>query len=110
MDFVSELEKQCPSKKNLLNLRNSKAHTDFMQRWHSRQLPVYYQLRFKEIATQIEQSMEHLEKAFAWENKPFDQSSSEPDFCPFINSNRANLNHHCRSRPSFCSCTDQNSL
>ena len=54
MEFVQEFEKQSASRKTLLNLRASKPYVDFMQRWQQRQLPIYYQIRFKEISSSIE--------------------------------------------------------
>ncbi|CAG8671900.1 10692_t:CDS:10, partial [Funneliformis caledonium] len=52
MNFVSSIESMCYSKKSLLYLRNHSTYVEFMKRW---QLPVYFQLRFKEISNQIEE-------------------------------------------------------
>ncbi|RIA87792.1 oligomeric golgi complex component, COG2-domain-containing protein [Glomus cerebriforme] len=54
MNFVSSIESLCYSKKSLLYLRNHSTYVEFMKRW---QLPVYFQLRFKEISNQIEETL-----------------------------------------------------
>jgi hypothetical protein len=55
MEFVQEFEKQSASRKNLLNLRSSKSFVEFIQRWQQKQLPIYYQIRFKEISSSTEE-------------------------------------------------------
>jgi len=57
IEFVQEFEKHATSRKNLINLRKSKPYDDFMQRWNTRQLPIYYQIRFKEISTFVEEAL-----------------------------------------------------
>lgn len=54
MNFVSDIENMCTSRKSLLYLRNHTSYVDFMKRW---QLPVYFQLRFKEISSQVENAL-----------------------------------------------------
>ncbi|RIB06550.1 oligomeric golgi complex component, COG2-domain-containing protein [Gigaspora rosea] len=54
MNFVSDIESMCTSRKSLLYLRNHTSYVDFMKRW---QLPVYFQLRFKEISSQVENAL-----------------------------------------------------
>ena len=49
--FIGRLENLCPSQKYLQILRNNPQYIAFMKRW---QLPVYYQLRFKEIISSLE--------------------------------------------------------
>ncbi|CAG8499793.1 2025_t:CDS:10 [Diversispora eburnea] len=51
-DVHYKLESMCTSRKSLLFLRNHPSYVEFMKRW---QLPVYFQLRFKEISSQVEE-------------------------------------------------------
>ncbi|KAI9311812.1 oligomeric golgi complex component, COG2-domain-containing protein [Dichotomocladium elegans] len=51
ISFVSGIETLCLSKKSLLYLRSHPRYSEFMKRW---QLPVYFQLRFREIVNGVE--------------------------------------------------------
>ncbi|KAJ3292475.1 Conserved oligomeric Golgi complex subunit 2 [Borealophlyctis nickersoniae] len=51
LHFVSEFEQICRTKKQLMELRNQPSYIEFMKRW---QLAIYFQIRFKEIATDFE--------------------------------------------------------
>ncbi|RUP19393.1 hypothetical protein BC936DRAFT_139317, partial [Jimgerdemannia flammicorona] len=51
MSFVNTLESHCASQRSLLYMRAHPSYVEFMKRW---QLPVYFQLRFKEISTRVE--------------------------------------------------------
>ncbi|KAL1927350.1 hypothetical protein VTP01DRAFT_3979 [Rhizomucor pusillus] len=51
ISFVSNLESLCSSKKSLVYFRQHPRYTEFMKRW---QLPVYFQLRFREIVNIVE--------------------------------------------------------
>ncbi|RCI01356.1 Conserved oligomeric Golgi complex subunit 2 [Rhizopus stolonifer] len=51
ISFISSLEGLCSSKRSLLCLRNHPSYTEFLKRW---QLPVYFQLRFREIIKDVE--------------------------------------------------------
>ncbi|KAL1917277.1 uncharacterized protein VTP21DRAFT_4933 [Calcarisporiella thermophila] len=51
MSFVTNMEALCRSERSLLHFRAHPAYIDFMRRW---QLPVYFQLRFREIASRVE--------------------------------------------------------
>ncbi|KAJ3023287.1 Conserved oligomeric Golgi complex subunit 2 [Thoreauomyces humboldtii] len=53
MDFMTKLETQCRSKGGLNTFRSHSATVDFLKRW---QLPVYFQIRFREIATDFEET------------------------------------------------------
>lgn len=48
------MESLCPSTRFLQILRNNPEYTAFMKRW---QLPVYFQLRFREIIGHLENSL-----------------------------------------------------
>ncbi|KAI9092144.1 hypothetical protein DFS34DRAFT_311057 [Phlyctochytrium arcticum] len=52
MAFVAEMEKLCRTRRSLATLRALPATVEFMRRW---QLPVYFQIRFREIATDFEE-------------------------------------------------------
>ncbi|KAI8375844.1 oligomeric golgi complex component, COG2-domain-containing protein [Blakeslea trispora] len=51
VSFISEIEGLCSSRRSLLSLRNHPIYLEFMKKW---QLPVYFQLRFREIIKDIE--------------------------------------------------------
>lgn len=51
MEFISQFEDFCGSEKTLINLRQHPSYQTFMKKW---QLPVYFQLRFKQIASRCE--------------------------------------------------------
>ncbi|ORX57178.1 COG complex component [Piromyces finnis] len=52
MDFVAEFETFFSSKKKVENFRNSQYYIDFMKHW---QLPIYFQIRYKNIITTFEE-------------------------------------------------------
>lgn len=52
--FVEKIENLCPTVRQLQTLRAHPSYTAFMKRW---QLPVYFQLRFKEIAGSLESAL-----------------------------------------------------
>ncbi|XP_046848416.1 conserved oligomeric Golgi complex subunit 2-like [Xenia sp. Carnegie-2017] len=54
MNFLREFEKYCRSKENILKLRSHPSYVSFISRWS---LPIYFQIRFKEIAGSFESSM-----------------------------------------------------
>lgn len=51
MDFVSEFEMLFSCQKNVEKFRNSQYYIDFMKHW---QLPIYFQIRYKNIITTFE--------------------------------------------------------
>jgi len=54
MEFVSSFEALCPSQLSVKHLRNHPSFTTFMSKWS---LPVYFQIRFQEIAGALESSL-----------------------------------------------------
>ncbi|OXC68066.1 hypothetical protein AYX13_03275 [Cryptococcus neoformans] len=52
--FLDLLESIAPSARSVLAMRSSPSYTAFERRW---QLPVYFQLRWKEIVSSLEQSL-----------------------------------------------------
>jgi len=52
MDFVSEFETLYSSQKNVEKFRSSQYYIDFMKHW---QLPIYFQIRYKNIITTFEE-------------------------------------------------------
>lgn len=52
--FLDLLESIAPSARSVLAMRSSPSYTSFERRW---QLPVYFQLRWKEIVSLLEQSL-----------------------------------------------------
>ncbi|KAJ3158485.1 Conserved oligomeric Golgi complex subunit 2 [Geranomyces michiganensis] len=54
MRFVEDLEKLCRTRRNLEQLRSHPVTVDFMKRW---QLSVYFQIRVREIATDLEDAL-----------------------------------------------------
>ncbi|KAI8086471.1 oligomeric golgi complex component, COG2-domain-containing protein [Halteromyces radiatus] len=62
IQFISGLENLFISKKSLLYFRNHPSYTLFMKRW---QLPVYFQLRFREIVTDVEEHLVDSKKGLA---------------------------------------------
>ncbi|KAK4050873.1 hypothetical protein OIV83_003295 [Microbotryomycetes sp. JL201] len=55
MQFLSRLENMCPSLAYLEALRSHPTYTNFVKRF---QLPVYFQLRLKELVTSVERAFE----------------------------------------------------
>lgn len=53
--FISKLEALCPTLPHLQYFRSHASFQTFTKRF---QLPVYFQLRFKEIATKVERSLD----------------------------------------------------
>ncbi|KAM4729314.1 conserved oligomeric Golgi complex subunit 2 [Anableps anableps] len=61
MDFVRRFERQCSSQASVKRLRVHPSYTSFNNKWN---LPVYFQLRYKEIAGRLENTIsEGLETA-----------------------------------------------
>lgn len=61
MDFVRRFEQQCSSQASVKRLRVHPSYTSFNNKWN---LPVYFQLRYKEIAGRLENTIsEGLEAA-----------------------------------------------
>eukprot|EP00106_Octopus_bimaculoides_P001032 XP_014768474.1 PREDICTED: conserved oligomeric Golgi complex subunit 2-like [Octopus bimaculoides] len=54
MDFMSKFEQQCGSQASVRRLREHSSYQVFMSRWS---LPVYFQIRFQEIAGAFENSL-----------------------------------------------------
>lgn len=54
MDFVDKLERQCGTQASVRRLRNHPSFNTFMAKWS---LPVYFQLRFQEIAGAFETAL-----------------------------------------------------
>lgn len=52
--FISRIESFCPTLHHLQYLRNHTAYSSFEKMW---QLPVYFQLRLKEIVGALEESL-----------------------------------------------------
>lgn len=50
-DFISQFEKLCATKKSVQRLRSHASYTNFLNKWA---FPVYYQIRFQEIAGMLE--------------------------------------------------------
>ncbi|XP_062503035.1 conserved oligomeric Golgi complex subunit 2-like isoform X2 [Corticium candelabrum] len=55
MKFVSSFERLCRSQSSVERLRSHPAYKTFMNKWS---LPVYFQIRFQEIASQFESILE----------------------------------------------------
>ncbi|KAI8922390.1 oligomeric golgi complex component, COG2-domain-containing protein [Powellomyces hirtus] len=53
IQFMSNMEALCRTKKSLDTFRTHSVTVDFLKRW---QLPVYFQIRFREIATDFEET------------------------------------------------------
>ncbi|XP_036400305.1 conserved oligomeric Golgi complex subunit 2 [Megalops cyprinoides] len=61
MDFVRKFERQCGSQASVKRLRAHPSYLSFQNKWN---LPVYFQLRYKEIAGSLEGTMaEGLQEA-----------------------------------------------
>ncbi|CAO3624192.1 unnamed protein product [Cunninghamella echinulata] len=60
--FMAGLENLFTSKKSLLYFRNHPSYNEFMKRW---QLPVYFQLRFREIISVVEDFLNDSKKSVA---------------------------------------------
>uniref|UniRef100_A0A667XVF6 Conserved oligomeric Golgi complex subunit 2 n=1 Tax=Myripristis murdjan TaxID=586833 RepID=A0A667XVF6_9TELE len=54
MDFVRRFERQCSSQASVKRLRVHPSYTSFHNKWN---LPVYFQLRYKEIAGSLENAI-----------------------------------------------------
>uniref|UniRef100_A0A8C5GNS2 Conserved oligomeric Golgi complex subunit 2 n=1 Tax=Gouania willdenowi TaxID=441366 RepID=A0A8C5GNS2_GOUWI len=54
MDFVRRFERQCSSQASVKRLRLHSSYTSFHNKWN---LPVYFQLRYKEIAGHLENAL-----------------------------------------------------
>lgn len=63
MTLINRLESLCPSYRYLMILRNNPTFIAFIKRW---QLPVYFQLRFKEIISHLENALSgHGSRSFS---------------------------------------------
>ncbi|XP_073527539.1 conserved oligomeric Golgi complex subunit 2 [Phyllobates terribilis] len=63
MDFLRRFERQCGSQASVKRLRAHPSYHSFNNRWN---LPVYFQIRFKEIAGSLESAiLSHREEASA---------------------------------------------
>lgn len=51
LDFLSGLEKRCGSAEVVASLKNHPQYRRFLKKWN---LPVYYQIRFQEVASTVE--------------------------------------------------------
>ena len=51
LDFLSRLEKRCGSAEVVASFKNHPQHKRFLKKWN---LPVYYQIRFQEVASTVE--------------------------------------------------------
>ncbi len=67
MDFVDKFERQCASQASVKRLRAHPSYNTFMSKWS---LPVYFQIRFQEIAGAFETSL----------NSPFGPASDKTLF------------------------------
>ncbi|KAI8336861.1 oligomeric golgi complex component, COG2-domain-containing protein [Choanephora cucurbitarum] len=65
VSFISEIEGLCSSRRSLLSLRNHPTYLEFMKKW---QLPVYFQLRFREIIKDIEPFLSDLQQSVVVHN------------------------------------------
>uniref|UniRef100_A0A3B4F576 Conserved oligomeric Golgi complex subunit 2 n=1 Tax=Pundamilia nyererei TaxID=303518 RepID=A0A3B4F576_9CICH len=54
MEFVQRFERQCSSQASVKRLRIHPSYTSFQNKWN---LPVYFQLRYKEIAGRLENAI-----------------------------------------------------
>ncbi|KAI8144116.1 hypothetical protein BJV82DRAFT_644216 [Fennellomyces sp. T-0311] len=77
VSFIAGIEALCPSKKALLYLRSHQRYAEFMKRW---QLPVYFQLRFREIVNSVEDLLNNPKTSMAMEDttKPGDKGLALP--------------------------------
>ena len=57
MKFLSQLEDRCVSEEDFKQLRRHEAYQEFIGKWP---LTVYYQIRFKEIASAMEDQLTHV--------------------------------------------------
>ncbi|KAG0367637.1 oligomeric golgi complex component, COG2-domain-containing protein [Gamsiella multidivaricata] len=55
MEFISNIEELCGSRKSLMRLRSQASYQAFMKRW---QLPAYFQLRFRDISLSVEDAFQ----------------------------------------------------
>ena len=59
--FIADFEALLGSHAAVAALRAHPTYVEFLQRWHQRQLPVYYQIRFREIAGSVEDAVAKLD-------------------------------------------------
>ncbi|KAI9024918.1 hypothetical protein CLU79DRAFT_813755 [Phycomyces nitens] len=62
ISFMLSIEGLCTCKKSLFYLRSHPSYTEFMKRW---QLPVYFQLRFREIISTVEELLNDQQSSVA---------------------------------------------
>ncbi|RUS17090.1 oligomeric golgi complex component, COG2-domain-containing protein [Endogone sp. FLAS-F59071] len=74
MTFVRALESHCASQRSLLYLRAHPTYVDFVRRW---QLPVYFQLRFKEITGGVEEAC--AIRGWPWEQRANERTEAAED-------------------------------
>lgn len=67
MKFLEEFESKCETQSSVRNLRAHPSYGTFMNKWS---LPVYFQIRFQEIASPFENAL----------GTPFDHSKGDPTF------------------------------
>ncbi|XP_075718578.1 conserved oligomeric Golgi complex subunit 2 [Rhinoderma darwinii] len=68
MDFLRKFERQCGSQASVKRLRAHPSYHSFNNRWN---LPVYFQIRFKEMAGSLESAL----------LSHFEEASAESDYC-----------------------------
>lgn len=51
MEFLEKLENECVTSESLIALKENSQYKNFLKTWN---LPVYFQIRFQEIASRIE--------------------------------------------------------
>ncbi|KAI8067163.1 oligomeric golgi complex component, COG2-domain-containing protein [Gongronella butleri] len=71
VQFITELENLFNSKKSLLYFRSHASYATFMKRW---QLPVYFQLRFREIIHKVEEQLSEPSKHQGYKAPPADNA------------------------------------
>ena len=65
MKFLNDFETNLTSEESLNHLRNLESYNSFLQSWN---MPVYFQIRFQEIATPYETLLNHTKLALADNN------------------------------------------
>jgi hypothetical protein len=57
MAFLSDFEALLGTRAAVAALRAHPAYVELWDRWHARQLPVYFQIRFRELSTAVEDGL-----------------------------------------------------
>ncbi|KAG0166305.1 Conserved oligomeric Golgi complex subunit 2 [Apophysomyces sp. BC1015] len=73
--FVSGIEALCFSRKSLLYFRSHHTYAEFLKRW---QLPVYFQLRFREIVSDVEELLNNWNTSLSIKNLQVDNDLALP--------------------------------